>query len=505
MNIVIDGHELTIDQIVQVSNSSNVKVTLCQNAIKKMQDSRSYVLESIKKKTPIYGINTGFGALSNKFIENEDLEKLQINILRSHCTGVGEAFSKKITRAIMLLRANCLSSGNSGVNPKLVQGILDLLNNDITPVVPSQGSVGASGDLAPLSHIAICLIGEGEVVFENTKMPAIDALKKVNISPITLGPKDGLALINGTAVMAALGSLAIYELDYLFKLADVIAAITLDGVKGTHKAFDESIHKLKPHPGQLKVAKNMRMLLKDSPIYNSHINCSKVQDPYSLRCIPQVHGASRQTLEHAKDVFNIELNSVTDNPLVFHEEDKVISGGNFHGQALALCMDYLAMGASEICNISERRIEKMMNPAFSEHPAFLVKNPGLNSGLMIAHVTAAALVSENKIHCHPASVDSVPTSTDKEDHVSMGVTSGIKLQRVVENLKHVLSIELLCATQAHGLLSPLKTTKPLESVISKVREKVPFIEEDRYLKTDLDNLYQLIDNRELLTEISGLE
>jgi histidine ammonia-lyase len=403
----------------------------------------------------------------------------------------------------MLLRANCLISGFSGVEPSTVQLILDFLNFDITPVVPEKGSVGASGDLAPLSHIALALIGEGDVEFKGKIVNSKEAIKLIGKKPAVLGPKDGLALINGTACMAALCALGVYEAKQLMKLADICAVLTLDGVKGTDQAYNPKISALKPHKGQLRCVNNLNNLLKDSELKASHPNCNKVQDPYSLRCVPQVHGSCRQTVMHAEEVINTELNAVTDNPLIFVDSEEVISGGNFHGEALALVMDYLAMGVAEICNISERRIEKMMNPVFSELPAFLTANSGLNSGLMIAHVTAAALVSENKYLCHPASVDSVPTSTDKEDHVSMGVTAGRKLHEVIFNAKNVLAIELLCNTQALDLQRPLKSSRSLEAVHQLIRKDVPVIKEDRIFYVDINNIIKIINSGEIINVVES--
>lgn len=469
----------------------------------KMKASRAFVFEIVKKGEPVYGINTGFGALSSMHIAEKDLAQLQLNLIRSHCTGVGKAFSREVTRAIMLLRANCLTSGFSGVEPYTVELLLDFLNNDITPLVPEKGSVGASGDLAPLSHIALALIGEGEVEVDGKIIDSKSAIAQIKKTPAVLGPKDGLALINGTACMAALGALAVFEVRQIMKIADVCATLTMDGVKGTDRAYNPKITMLKPHPGQIACMENLNKLLKGSILKDSHPDCNKVQDPYSLRCVPQVHGACRQTLIHAEEVIKLELNAVTDNPLIFVDTGEVISGGNFHGEALALVMDYLAMGVAEICNISERRIEKMMNPVFSELPAFLTKNSGLNSGLMIAHVTAAALVSENKYLCHPASVDSVPTSTDKEDHVSMGVTAGRKLHEVIENSKNVLGIELLCNTQALDLQRPLTTSKALEEVYKTIRKHVDTIEDDRIFYKDINNIMKLINNGEIVTAVES--
>ncbi len=503
--ILFDGQSLTIEQVHKIASADlgKIKVELCPKALKKMHDSRDFVFDIVKKGEPVYGINTGFGALSSMHIKEEDLAQLQVNLIRSHCTGVGKPFSRNLTRAIMVLRANCLASGYSGVNPEIVQLLLDFLNHGITPVVPEKGSVGASGDLAPLSHIALALIGEGEVEFDDKIVNSTFAIEYIKKLPAVLGPKDGLALINGTAVMAALGAFALYESQKIMKLADVISCLTLDGVKGTAAAYHKGITSLKPHQGQVDCVNNLNLILKESEIKDAHDDCGKVQDPYSLRCVPQVHGACRQTMTHANLVLSTELNAVTDNPLIFVESKEVVSGGNFHGEALALAMDYMAMGLAEICNISERRVEKMMNPSFSDLPAFLVKESGLNSGLMIAHVTTAALTSENKYLCHPASVDSVPTSTDKEDHVSMGVTSGRKLHEVLFNVKHCLAIELLCNTQALEFQRPLKTSPALEAVHTLIRKHVPIIESDRVFSKDIEKIVKLIDSNELLSAVES--
>lgn len=500
----LDGKSLTIEEVYEIANAKlgEIKVELSSDALKAMEASRKYVDNIVEAGKPVYGINTGFGALSNKHIAKEDLSQLQYNLIRSHCTGVGAPFPKLTTRAIMILRANCLSSGYSGVSIECVQLLLDFINYHITPVVPEKGSVGASGDLAPLSHIALALIGEGDVEYDNKIIKSDFAINDINKRPAQLRAKDGLALINGTAVMAALGALAIYEAERIVKIADISSAMTLEAVRGTQRAYDLDISLLKPHQGQIAVSNNVNLLMSGgSEIQKSHEDCGKVQDPYSLRCVPQVHGAIRQTLKHTRDVINTELNSVTDNPLIFVEKDKVISGGNFHGEALALVMDYLAMGLSELANIAERRVEKMMNPTFSDLPAFLIKESGLNSGLMIAHVTMAALASENKYLCHPASVDSIPTSTDKEDHVSMGVTSGRKLHEVLRNLKNCLAIEFLCNTQGLELLRPLKSTVSIEAVHGLIRKHVRPIEQDRVFSKDIESIYKLISNFEILQTV----
>lgn len=502
----LTGTNLTLEDLALIAKAKpgQIQLQIDPAAWDKMKKSREVVLNIVQKGKPVYGINTGFGALASKQIAVEDLEQLQYNLIRSHCTGVGRPFSREITRGIMLARVNCLIQGYSGVTPETISLLLDFINFGINPVIPEKGSVGASGDLAPLSHIALALIGEGEVEFEGKIMRSDFAIHQIGKTPAKLVPKDGLALINGTSVMLALGTLALVEAKKLVKLADIISCLTLDAVRGTASAFDERISLLKPQPGQVDVSRNLLKIIKGSEIVTSHKDDGKVQDPYSLRCIPQVHGACRQTLRHTEEVLKIELNSVTDNPLVFADTGDVISGGNFHGEALALTMDYLAMGLSEICNIAERRVEKMMNPHFSDLPAFLTKNSGLNSGLMIAHVTMAALASENKYLCHPASVDSIPTSTDKEDHVSMGVTSGRKLHEVLSNLQHGLAIELLCNTQGLEFLRPLKTSPGLEKVITLVRKHVRPIEEDRTFHKDIENLTKLIQTDEIVLEVESI-
>lgn len=502
--ILLNGQSLTLDQVHEFAfgTSENFEVGIDPTALEKMKASKAYVNKIVEKGEPVYGINTGFGALANMRIEKEDLSTLQYNLIRSHCTGVGEHFDRPTTRAIMLIRANCLATGFSGVSIPPVELLIDFLNNDIYPAVPCKGSVGASGDLAPLSHIALALIGEGEVYQDGKLVNSQFAIDLLGKKPVTLGPKDGLALINGTAVMLALGCVAVKQAENLAKAADLASCMSVDGLRGTSKAYSPLISSLKPHAGQLAVCHNLNAILEGSEIIHSHDDCGKVQDPYSLRCVPQVHGSCRQTIKHAREIFSTELNSVTDNPLIFVEDDLVISGGNFHGEALALALDYLAMGVAELCSISERRIEKMMNPHFSDLPSFLVKSSGLNSGLMIAHVTAAALTSENKIMCHPASVDSVPTSTDKEDHVSMGVSAGRKVLVVLENLSNILAIEILANTQAIEYHRPLKSSPVIEELVGLIRKHVPFIENDRVFYRDMENIRSLLDSGEFVQTAS---
>jgi histidine ammonia-lyase len=494
--------QLTRSQALQYASATYPhKLVIDPLQQKKIQSSFQYVQTVVQNQKPVYGINTGFGALAHQFISTHQLGELQTNLIRSHCTGVGEPYSESLTRLIMLIRLHCLQQGHSGVSLDLIHLLCELLHHRIHPVIPKKGSVGASGDLAPLAHLASALIGEGEVIYKNKKMLAAMALQQCGLKPHQLGPKEGLALINGTTVMCALAVWCLDEMEHLLKLADLSSAMSLEGLRGTDQAFHHLIQDLKPHPGQKKVASNLKILLQGSQILTSHNTCHRVQDPYSLRCIPQVHGAIRQTFLHACEVVDRELNSVTDNPLIFPDDHLVISGGNFHGEALAFCMDYMAMGLSELGSICERRIEKMMNPTFSELPAFLTKDSGLHSGLMIAHVTVAALISENKILSHPASVDSIPTSTDKEDHVSMGVTAGLKLLNIIDHLKSAFAVELLCNTQAMDFLRPLQSSSPIEAIHKLIRQHVPVIEGDRYFHKDIEHIRNLIDSRILVQTV----
>lgn len=496
--LILDGQKLTINDLIEYALAKEVRIELCPKSKDKILDSRKYVLDLVSKNKTTYGINTGFGALSNKSIQQSNLKELQYNLIRSHCTGVGDPFSRTLSRAIMILRTNCLVSGYSGVSLEIIQLLIELINNDVYPYIPCRGSVGASGDLAPLAHLALALIGEGELFYNGKFLKADFVLSQLNLKPVELGPKDGLALINGTSVLTAIAAYAAYETAIIAKAADIIGAATVDALRGSQRAFNPLISSLKPHQGQIAVSHNLTTLLKDSGIMNSHLDCDRVQDPYSLRCMPQVHGASRQALNHAQSVIQTELNSVTDNPLIFSSLDEVLSGGNFHGQAVSMVMDYLCMGLNEYCSMSERRIEKLMNPSFSTLPAFLTPDSGLNSGFMIAHVTAAALASEVRTFCHPASVDNIPTSTDKEDHVSMGVGAGLKLLQVVSNTRKVLSIELLCSLQGIDFLRPLKSSPPLENVYNLIRVHVPFLKKDMVLNKFFTIIEDLISNGEII-------
>ena len=497
---------LTLEDIKSVALDGR-KVRLSKGARDKILTAHRFLLEAVETGETFYGINTGFGLLSNVKISNEKITQLQKNYLRSHSAGVGTPLESKYVRAMLLLRANTLTQGHSGVHVKTVEQILKLLNENIHPIVPEQGSVGASGDLAPLAHLASVLVGEGEAIVDGKRMKGATALKKRGIKPIVLGPKEALALTNGTQFMCAIGTLALLEAEELCNLADMIGAMTLEALQGTTAAFDPKIHEVRPHPGQIESARRVRVLLGDgkkSEISSGHENCEKVQDAYCLRCIPQVHGATRESLKFVRQVLEREANSVTDNPIIFPKEKEILSGGNFHGQMVSVALDLLAIATAELASISERRFEKLINPTMSGLPAFLVKDGGLNSGFMIVQVSAAAIVSENKTLCHPASVDSIPTSADKEDHVSMGAWASRKAATVVTNTRRVLAMELLAACQGLDFLKPRKTTPILEKIRTKIRKQIPTLIEDRPFYIDIQKLDEMIDAREFESILKGI-
>lgn len=454
---------------------------------------QTHIKEALASGKKIYGVNTGFGFLSDIAIEIPQIRQLQTNLVRSHACGVGDKLEPQLTRSLLILRAHTLLLGHSGVRRCVVELLLKMLEHDILPLIPMQGSVGASGDLAPLAHLAQCLLGEGQVLVEGREMSALEALKIHNLVPIELEAKEGLALINGTHFMTTLAAWAVVESEILASSADISACLSLDACRGTTVAFDARIHQLRPHPGQMIVAENMRSVFESGldEVLNSHVDCGKVQDPYSFRCVPQVHGASRGVIEHVKNIVEIELNSVTDNPLIF-DQQTFLSGGNFHGEPIAMAMDYLAIGVAELGSISERRTEKITNPHQSGLPPFVAQNSGLNSGFMIPHVVAASLVSENKVLCHPASVDSIPTSADKEDHVSMGPLAGKKARQVIQNCRRILAIEFLAASQGLSFLKHLKTNPALNAILQKLRLIAPEMEVDRSLSSEIENVAQWI-------------
>jgi len=498
MTVSIDGESLTIDELIQVARH-DMKIELAESAKTQIKKSRDVIETAIKEGRIVYGVNTGFGELANVSISRADLAKLQVNLIRSHSAGVGEPFPIEVVRGMMLLRANALAKGYSGVRPEVILTLIEMLNTGVTPVVPKQGSVGSSGDLAPLAHMVLVMIGEGEAYYKGKRMDGLQALKKAGITPIVLQAKEGVALINGTQPMTSLGALAVSDAFDLVKDAIVAASMSLEALRGTRAALNEKIHAVRPHEGQIDVAASMRLILSDSEINQSHANCGKVQDAYSLRCAPQVLGASLDAIRYVQSIVEIEINSATDNPLVFTDNGTVISGGNFHGQPIALAMDFLAIALSELANISERRINRLVNPHLSGLPAFLTSEGGIESGMMIAQYTAASLVSENKILSHPASVDSIPTSADQEDHVSMGTIAARKASDILENVKKVVAIEYMCAAQGIDMLAPLKPSKPLDKAHSKIREIVPKLEDDRPLSPDIVQICKLMESKSIVS------
>jgi histidine ammonia-lyase len=495
----ISGNDLTLEAVREVATERR-PVLLAPDARERVNAARAVVDALVADNQVSYAITTGVGKLSDVRIAGDQIRELQINLVRSHAVGVGEPLSIPETRAMMVLRANSLAKGFSGVRAVAIDTICEMLTRGVTPWVPSQGSVGASGDLAPLAHLALLLVGEGECHDgKGGRMPGADALKAAGIKPLVLEAKEAVSLINGTQAMLAVGTLSLLAAEILVDSADVIGAMACDALKGTDAAFDERIHRARPHSGQITTAANLRKLLEGSAIRESHRHCGRVQDAYSLRCMPQVHGAVRDTLAHCRSVFETETNSAVDNPLVFRDpkskdgDADVISGGNFHGEPVAFALDFLAIALSALAGISERRLERMVNPALSEGlPPFLAPGAGLNSGFMMPQVTAAALVSENKVLAHPASVDSITTSGNKEDYVSMGMGAAIKLKKIVENTRNAMAIEAMAAAQALDLLAPLKTSKRLQEALAAIRAVSPKVEKDRAMYQDFARIADVI-------------
>jgi histidine ammonia-lyase len=513
----MNGNDLTLEAVREIAVEGR-PVLLAADARAAVELARAVVEEIVAGNQISYAITTGVGKLSDVRIPPEQIRELQINLVRSHAVGVGDPLPAAEVRAMILLRANSLAKGHSGVRAVVIDTLCELLNRKVTPFIPSQGSVGASGDLAPLAHLALVLIGEGECLDQQSgRIRATDALKRAEIRPLTLEAKEAVSLINGTQAMLAVGTLALLAAKVLVDSADVIGAMTLDALRGTDVAFDERIHRARPHSGQLRSAANLRKMLEGSEIRESHRGCGRVQDAYSLRCIPQVHGAVRDTLAHCREVFEIEVNSAVDNPLVFMstgpratlpstgmdvhsnmDRAAVLSGGNFHGEPIAFVLDFLGIALSALAGISERRIERLVNPALNEGlPPFLAPGAGLNSGFMMPQVTAAALVSENKILAHPASVDSITTSGNKEDYVSMGMTAALKLQRIVANTRNVLAIEAMAAAQGLEFILPLKTGPRGQRAQHAIRSVCPAMDRDRVMYQDFINIADLIAQRKL--------
>lgn len=497
--IEIDGDTLTIEDVVAVS-AGGKRARLAKSAIPKIRKSRSHVEKIIKQGGIVYGITTGVGELANKLISPKDSEKLQKNLVRSHATSVGAPYAEEIVRGIVLLRANALAKGYSGVRVELIKLLLDLLDKRVYPFIPSQGSVGASGDLSPLAHLALVVIGEGECIENGARVPSAKALDRAKLKPIKLAPKEGLALINGTQVMTSFGCLIVDKASLLLKNAEIAGAMSLEALKGTSKALDAKIHATRPHPGQVKCAEHMRRIVADSGIIASHKNCEMVQDAYTLRCIPQVYGAVLDVIDYARRVLAVEINSANDNPLVFADQGEVISGGNFHGEPLAFAMDFLGIALSEIANISERTVDRLVNPHVSGLPPFLVEKSGLNSGFMISQYTAAALVSENKVLAHPSSVDSIPTSAGQEDHVSMGATAAKHAWDIIKNVESVISIEMMCAAQGIDFWDyrPGAGTRVAHALI---RKSVAHLDDDRVLYRDIETVRELVTSGALVKAV----
>ncbi|MDP5275961.1 histidine ammonia-lyase [Chengkuizengella axinellae] len=484
--ITLTGNSLTIQELKKVLYTSD-KVIASKESMEKVKESRKAVEKIVKEERVVYGITTGFGKFSDVLIQKEDVEKLQLNLIRSHACGVGEPFPEQVSRMMTLLRANALLKGFSGVRPVVIERLLQLVNAQIHPVIPQQGSLGASGDLAPLSHLALVLVGEGKVFYKGKQMEAISALVQEKITPITLSAKEGLALINGTQAMTAMGVLAYIEAEDLALQADQISSLTFEALQGVIDAMDEDIHLARGYNEQVEVAKRIRKYLEGSQLITNQGEL-RVQDAYSLRCIPQVHGATWQTLNYVKEKLEIEMNAVTDNPLIFDDGEKVLSGGNFHGQPIAFAMDFLGIGMAEIANISERRIERLVNPQLNDLPPFLSPQPGLQSGAMIMQYCAASLVSENKTLAHPASVDSIPSSANQEDHVSMGTIGARHAHQIIQNVRNVLAIELICAMQACDLRGKEKMAGFTRNILENGRKVTPFITEDRVFSEDIEKV-----------------
>lgn len=492
MNIVkIDGENLNLEDVEAVA-LHGAKVKIHPNAVRKIRRCRKYVEGIVDSGKTVYGINTGFGSLCRERISKRDIEKLQENLIVSHALSVGPVFCEDEVRAIMLLRANVLAKGYSGVRLEVIETLVEMINKGVHPMIPEKGSVGASGDLAPLAFMTLPLIGKGWAFYQGKLLDGKRVLKEAGITPLKLSSKEGLALINGTCVMTAIGVLSLLKAERLVELADMAGAMSLEAALCTPTAFDPNVQKVRKHKGQRKSAEHLVKLTKGSQIREFHKACPRVQDPYSFRCMPQVHGAVRDTLSHVRSVLEVETNSATDNPLIFPDKEKVISAGNFHGEPVALVLDFLSIAVSELASISERRVAGLIDPAISDLPAFLTKEPGLNSGFMMAQTVAASLVSENKCLAHPASVDSVPTSNGQEDHVSMGTIAARKTREILNNTEDVLAIEFLAASQGIDLRSPLVPGVGTGRIHRRIRKCIPSVTQDRLLAKEMIKMKELM-------------
>ncbi len=511
--VVIDGESLTVEDVVAVSRGG-AQVEIPQKAREKVNRSRQVLEEFVRKKKVVYGVTTGFGALGNVIVPPEHIKELQSNLIRSHSAGVGKPLDGDATRALLLLRANTLAKGNSGIRLETLETLVAMINKGVHPIIPEKGSVSASGDLAPLSHMTLVIMGEGEAEFEGKTMSGEDALEKAGISPVRLDSKEGLALNNGTQMMTAIGALAVHDAERLIKNAEIAASLSLEALGGISDAFDERIHLVRPHPGQIETAKNLRLLTAGSKIIKSSSESIREaeksemrppQDPYSLRCVPQVLGASREAIVYARKIMETEINSATDNPLIFADDGEFLSGGNFHGQPISVAMDLLGISLTTMGNISERRIARLIDQKLSHGlPPFLIHREvekGIHSGFMSAQITAAALASENKVLSHPASVDSIPTSANFEDFVSMGSIAARKATEILRNVEGIVAIELLCAAQGVEFRGPEKLGQGTGVAYSLIRGRVPILKEDRVISKDIEVVTKLIRSGDLVEAV----
>ncbi|MFH1155975.1 MAG: histidine ammonia-lyase [Pseudomonadota bacterium] len=501
--VYLDHKTITRDDLVAVSRDKAVSAFSGEGE-KRVEAARALIDQWVDEKKVIYGITTGFGAMCNVTISRADTSQLQENILMSHAAGIGNPLPEEVVRAIMALRVHDLCLGYSGCRMETLNHLVTLLNKGVTPVIPEKGSVGSSGDLAPTSHMGLVLIGRGEAWYQGQLLSGAEALKRVGLAPLHLGAGEGLALINGTQVMTAIGVLVVHDAIRLSKTSDIACAMTLEVLMGSNSEFDPRIHQVRPHPGQIATADNMLRLTADSELIASHQGCARVQDAYTLRCSPQIHGASKDAVVHAMKVIDIEINATTTNPLIFADTGEVRLGGNFHGQPVAMAADYLSMGLAELGSVSERRIERLVNPQLSDLPAFLIHNGGLNSGFMLGQYAAAALVSENKVLAHPACVDSIPTSANKEDHVSMGTIAIRQTREILDNVENVVAIELLCAAQAYDLVTenrPLNGGLGTRAAYEVIRRHVPYMDRDRELYRDINTMVKVLRSGEIINAV----
>lgn len=499
--LTLSGSNLSGHEVVRAIRQGKT-FSLDTKQLEKAAKARELVLRLLDEGSPVYGINTGFGKLADTSISPASVAELQRNLILSHSCGVGEPFSGEVVKTMIILRANALMKGHSGIRPEVIRLLVELVNQNVIPVVPSQGSVGASGDLVPLAHMSAVLIGEGEAYYRDQRLPGAKALERAGLAPVQLEAKEGLALINGTQAMTAQAVLALYDSEILLKTSDVASSLTMEALHGIPDSLDERVHALRAHRGQMLVASNLRRLLSGSDLVYGRTH-PRIQDAYSLRCIPQVHGATRDAYSYVEQVINTEINSVTDNPILFPEDGQVISAGNFHGQPVALALDFLGIALAELGNISERRIERLVNPQLSGLPPFLTRESGLNSGYMIVQYTAAALVSENKVLAHPASVDSIPTSANQEDHVSMGSIAARKLGSILANVQNIAAIEILCACQALEFSDRSRMAPATRAVYDLVRSAVPPLEGDRFLEPEIKAVRDLVVSGQILKAAAG--